>query len=145
MAVKKGTLKRKNNSGTYDEINLQTSAEQVKMADGKTVQAFLDSLPSGGGSNAKVVADITARDALIPEEGLIAYVVDATGDSTVKSGGASYIYDGSNWIKISEFESMDMIIDWTDIQNKPNIVDIKVSATEPVGQKEGDIWIEETV
>ena len=145
MAVKKGILKRKNNSGTYDEINLQTSAEQVKMRDGTTVQAFLDSLPSGGGSNAKVVADITARDALTTAEGLIAYVVDATGDSTVKSGGASYIYDGSNWIKISEFESMDMIIDWTDIQNKPNIVDIKVSATEPTDQIEGDIWIEETV
>ena len=145
MAVKKGILKRKNNSGTYDEINLQTSAEQVKMADGKTVQAFLDSLPSGGGSNAKVVADITARDALTTAEGLIAYVVDATGDSTVKSGGASYIYDGSNWIKISEFESMDMIIDWTDIQNKPNIVHIKVSTTEPIGQIEGDIWIQETV
>ena len=146
MAVKKGTLKRKNGAGTYDEINLKTTAEQVKMTDGTTVQAFLDSLPSGGGSNAKVVADITARDALTnAAEGLIAYVVDATGDSTVKSGGASYIYDGSNWIKISEFESMDMIIDWTDIQNKPNIVDIKVSATEPTGQIEGDIWIQETV
>ncbi len=145
MAVKKGILKRKNNSGTYDEINLQTSAEQVKMRDGTTVQAFLDSLPSGGGSNAKVVADITARDALTTEEGLIAYVMDATGDSTVTAGGASYIYDGSNWVKISEFESMDMIIDWTDIQNKPNIVDIKVSATEPTGQIEGDIWIQETV
>ena len=59
--------------------------------------------------------------------------------------GPPYIYDGSNWIKISEFESMDMIIDWTDIQNKPNIVDIKVSATEPTGQIEGDIWIQETV
>ena len=145
MAVKKGTLKRKNGAGTYDEINLQTSAEQVKMADGKTVQAFLDSLPTGDGAGSKVVADITARDALTTAEGLIAYVVDATGDSTVKSGGASYIYDGSNWIKISEFESMDMIIDWTDIQNKPNIVHIKVSATEPTGQIEGDIWIQETV
>lgn len=99
MAVKKGTLKRKNGAGTYDEINLKTTAEQVKMTDGTTVQAFLDTLPTGGGAGAKVVADITARDALTSEEGLIAYVVDATGDSTVKSGGASYIYDGSNWIK----------------------------------------------
>ncbi len=145
MAVKKGTLKRKNGSGGYDEINLSTSAEQVKMANGTSVQTFLDSLPTGGGAGAKVVADITARDALTPEEGLIAYVVDATGDSTVTSGGASYIYDGSNWIKISEFESMDAVINWTDIQGKPNIVDIKVSATEPTGQIEGDIWIQETV
>ena len=145
MAVKKGTLKRKNGAGTYDEINLKTTAEQVKMTDGTTVQAFLDSLPSAGGAGAKVVADITARDALTTTEGLIAYVVDATGDSTVKVGGASYIYDGSNWIKISEFESMDAVINWTDVQGKPNIVDIKVSATEPTGQIEGDIWIEETV
>ena len=145
MAIKKGTLKRKNSAGTYDEINLKTTAEQVKMKDGTTVQAFLDSLPSAGGVGAKVVADITARDALTPEEGLIAYVVDATGDSTVTAGGASYIYDGSNWVKISEFESMDAVINWTDIQGKPNIVDIKVSATKPTGQVEGDIWIEETV
>ena len=145
MAVKKGTLKRKNGAGTYDEINLKTTAEQVKMTDGTTVQAFLDTLPTGGGAGAKVVADITARDALTSEEGLIAYVVDATGDSTVASGGASYIYDGSNWIKISEFESMDVLVDWTDIQNKPNIVDIQVSSTQPSNQKEGDIWIQETV
>ena len=145
MAVKKGTLKRKNGAGTYDEINLKTTAEQVKMTDGTTVQAFLDSLPSAEGAGAKVVADITARNALTTEEGLIAYVVDATGDSTVKSGGASYIYDGSNWIKISEFESMDVELEWADIKNKPNIIDIQVSATQPSGQKEGDIWIEETV
>ena len=145
MAVKKGTLKRKNVAGTYDEINLKTTAEQVKMADGTSVQAFLDGLSSAGGAGAKVVPDITARDALTSTEGLIAYVVDATGDITVKTGGASYIYDGSNWIKISEFESMDVLVDWTDIQNKPNIVDVQVSATEPAGQKEGDIWIQETV
>lgn len=145
MAVKKGTLKRKNGAGTYDVINLGTTAEQVKMTNGTTVQHFLDNLPSNGGTGAKVVADITARDALTSEEGLIAYVVDATGDSTVKTGGASYIYDGSNWIKISEFESMDVILKWADIQGKPNIVDVKVSSTEPTGQKEGDIWIEETV
>ena len=144
MAVKKGTLKRKNGAGTYDIINLQTTAEQVKMTDGTTVQAFLDSLPAGGGTGAKVVADIPTRDALTPEEGQIVYVKDATGDASVTSGGASYIYDGTNWIKISEFESLDVVLDWANIQNKPNIVDIQVSATEPVGQKEGDIWIEET-
>ena len=145
MAIKKGTLKRKNEEGTYDEINLKTSANQVKMADGTTVQTFLDSLPSGGGSSAKIVADISTRDALTPEEGQIVYVKDATGDSSVTTGGESYIYDGTNWIKISKIENLDAVFDWSSIQNKPNIVDIKIATTEPTGQVDGDIWIEEIV
>ena len=91
MAVKKGTLKRENEAGTYDEINLKTSANQVKMTDGTTVQDFLDSLSSAGGSNVKIVSDIQARDALISEKGQIVYVEDATGDSTVTKGSLAYI------------------------------------------------------
>lgn len=51
-----------------------------------------------------VVADITARDALVVgtgdgevQEGDVAVVTDASGDVNVSSGSASYIYDGTGW------------------------------------------------
>lgn len=66
-----------------------------------------------------VVADITARNALSAFKGLRVYVIDATGDATVASGGADYIYDGSAWIKTGEAESMDVVVDWSNLTNKP--------------------------
>lgn len=115
------------------------------MTDGTTVQDFLDSLSSAGGSNVKIVSDIQARDALISEKGQIVYVEDATGDSTVTKGSLAYIYDGINWRKVAEVETQGDVFEWANILNKPDIVDIKVSTIEPVGQIDGDIWIEEIV
>jgi len=66
-----------------------------------------------------VVADIATRDALTPAQGDQAFVIDATGDPTVDSGGATYIYDGTAWVKISEAESMDVALDWNNIINGP--------------------------
>ena len=66
-----------------------------------------------------VVADIAARDALTSYESLRVHVLDATADSTVASGGAGYIYHNSTWYKTYEDESLDQVIDWTDVQNKP--------------------------
>lgn len=59
---------------------------------------------------AKIVADIAARNALAPTSVVQAYVKDATGDTTVTAGAALYIYDPgtSAWSKIAEFESMDV-------------------------------------
>jgi len=54
-----------------------------------------------------VVADIAARDALVigsgdgeVQKGDISIVVDASADPQVDSGGASYIHDGSVWIRL---------------------------------------------
>ena len=55
-----------------------------------------------------------------------AYVVDATGDSTVTAGGATYLYYPNptlptlpHWMKVSESESLDVVLEWANIQNKP--------------------------
>lgn len=69
--------------------------------------------------DAFVVDDITARDALEKFSGLHALVIDATADETVETGGAEYVCDGTNWIKISELKDLDMIIDWENIQGRP--------------------------
>jgi len=61
------------------------------------------------------------------------YVTDATGDATVTSGGATYLYNSTTttWIKVSEAESMDVILSWANIQNKPtsSVVDIDNAVT----------------
>ena len=72
---------------------------------------------------AAVVNNITARDALNAFSGLHALVIDASADSTVGAGGgAEYVYNGTKWVKISEFNNLDTLVDWSGIQNKPSFV-----------------------
>lgn len=72
---------------------------------------------------AAVVENITARDELDAFEGLHALVIDASADSTVGAGGgAEYVYNGTKWVKISEFNNLDTLVDWSNIQNKPDFV-----------------------
>mgnify|MGYP001773029662 CR=1 FL=1 len=68
-----------------------------------------------------VVNNIRERNALNPTTNVIVFVLDATGDPTVNSGAATYIYDKNNgrWIKIAEWESLDMIIRWDNIVGRP--------------------------
>jgi hypothetical protein len=76
----------------------------------------------GSFNNIVIVADIAARDALAPIAPMQALVIDATTDTTVTAGAATYIYDvtGAVWIKISESESIDLVLQWANIQNKPS-------------------------
>ena len=48
-------------------------------------------------------------------------VLNASGDPTVVSGFAIYIYSATNtqWVKVAEGESMDLVLDWSNITNKP--------------------------
>lgn len=72
-------------------------------------------------SNIIVVPDIAARDALTPTQNEIVLVVDATGDPSVNAGAATYLYElaTTTWIKIAEYESMDVSFDWANILNGP--------------------------
>lgn len=47
---------------------------------------------------------------------------DATGDATVASGGATYLYNvaGAAWVKISEAESMDVSLNWAALVGRPS-------------------------
>ena len=72
-------------------------------------------------------ADITARDALTDViDSQLCWVIDASADSTVTSGAALYLSTVSgnpaevSWTKLAEVESMDLVIGWADIQNKPS-------------------------
>lgn len=74
-----------------------------------------------GMSTLDVVADIAARNALTPSANKLVLVEDATGDTTVASGAATYIYKQAttSWVKISEFESLDLILSWGSIIGRP--------------------------
>lgn len=108
------------------KIHPETCGNMVKLADGSTIEQKIASLTSAvsGQTTTKVVADITARDAIAnPVVGDQAWVIDATGDSTVKTGGAKYIYESAEkgWIKTAEVESMDVSLDWANVENKPEV------------------------
>lgn len=69
----------------------------------------------------EVVADITARNALNPTKNISCFVINATGDGTVTAGSAWYVWNNgtTTWIKVSEFESLDLSLTWASITGKP--------------------------
>ena len=74
-----------------------------------------------GTSHLHVVADIAGRDALAPTVVTQSLVIDATADTSVLSGAATYVFNptDSSWTKISEHESMDVVLQWANIQGRP--------------------------
>lgn len=83
-------------------------------------------------NNLTIVADIAARNALLPlTVSKWVYVIDATGDTTVTSGGATYLYDPSGagtWIKAAEAESLDITLNWSAIVGKPTSTPAAIDA-----------------
>lgn len=66
----------------------------------------------------RVVSNIAERD-LLENKDSIVHVIDASADTTVDSGWAQYIYQDGVWVKIAEKESLDVILNWADIEGKP--------------------------
>lgn len=68
-----------------------------------------------------VVDTIADRLTVDTDKSRYVYVVDASDDSTVTSGGASYLYNTvtEDWVKISESESMDLVLNWNSIIGGP--------------------------
>jgi hypothetical protein len=85
------------------------------------IQAMIDSSLAGMSGGATIVDNIAARNALTPSNGLTVLVVDASADPTVDTGAATYVYRESNtsWVKISEYESLDISLSWANITGKP--------------------------
>lgn len=106
--------------GLYNDIN-------------NLINTAIAGIGPSGINNLHVVDNIAARDALAPIENIIVLVTDATGDNTVSSGGATYVYDVSKtlWKKIGETESMDLVLSWSNINNRPTsaVADIDDAVT----------------
>ena len=138
--------------GVIRQIFPETVAEQVKMADGTTVEARITNLTNAVAQQtvSYVVANIAARDAMASDTNItlhvgdMVWVKDATADNTVTLGAAKYILASFNevegvqtpvWDKYAEAESMDVVIDWSMIQNKPTntVANIDAAVTATVG------------
>ena len=118
------------------------------------VEALINAAMLGIGG-IEVVANIIERDALVLDHNTQVFVIDATGDATVNSGGATYVYQVSNnsFTKISEAESLDVALSWATLVGKPTssvaAIDAAVAAShthpnktqlDQIGQSEsGDI------
>ncbi|BAF36131.1 hypothetical protein [Microcystis phage LMM01] len=85
------------------------------------IQALIDASISGLSGEMPIVANIAARNALSLTKNTQVLVLDATGDPTVASGAATYLYQVSttSWIKLNEAESIDLVLQWANIQGKP--------------------------
>jgi hypothetical protein len=107
----------------YIEIYVSNSAGTAlkRLLTDADIQALIDASISGLAGEMPIVTDIAARNALSPTKNTQVLVLDATGDSTVASGAATYLYRVSttSWIKLSEAESLDLILQWANIQGKP--------------------------
>lgn len=110
-------------SGLVDIYVTGTSASEVRHVISKTeIQSMITQSVSDF-TNIRVLADIAARDAIVSDRNVLALVLDATADTTVSAGAALYVYDAESavkaWSKVSEFESLDVVLEWDAIQNKP--------------------------
>lgn len=79
---------------------------------------------SGDASALEIVADIAARDALVAtlDVNAMILVIDAAGDPTVDAGSALYAYGAATdtVYKLAEYESMDVVVQWSSIQGGPS-------------------------
>lgn len=111
----------------YDSVSDQiqhyvvNSAGVAKRTLVKSDVAAMITAALGTVNQVTVVSNIEARNALNPTNSINVYVEDATGDATVKSGGAAYIYDLPNaiWVKTYDAQSLDVQLTWSALQNKP--------------------------
>lgn len=103
-----------------DSLNLVDNGKLVESylsdyIDQTTHKVLLSALPDTVRAGVTYVADITARDALSAEQKKsLAFVIDATADTTVTQGSAMYVWDATKnsnagaWVKIAEVESLDI-------------------------------------
>lgn len=114
-------------NGSYTESYL-TNSSGVARAIGNSamINALIETALanwSGEASALDIVADIAARDALIVtlDRNAMILVIDASADPTVDAGSALYAYAASTdtTYKLAEYESMDVVVQWSSIQGRP--------------------------
>ncbi|WP_161882174.1 hypothetical protein [Deinococcus alpinitundrae] len=111
-------------NGSYSESYL-TNASGVAKAIGNSamINALIDAKLTAA-STLQHVATIAARNtaASAATANTLYLVTDATSDSSVSSGAALYFYDkaANTQTKIAEYESMDVVLQWSNLQGKPN-------------------------
>lgn len=98
-----------------------TASAVKRIIDQSMIQTMIDDAVDASGG-LTVVDTIAERDGLSPDSNILALVTDASDDPTVSSGAATYVYRNSTseWKKVSESESMDVVLNWSNLQGKPS-------------------------
>ena len=129
MYIVKGT-----DPGLADIYFTNTDATEIRHIISKSDILGLIADAIGGFSTTIIVNTIAERDALTLTTNTMVMVLDATGDVTVTSGAATYVFSAFNttWYKIAEYESLDLVVSWSALQDKPasSITDIDLAVTQ---------------
>jgi hypothetical protein len=105
-------------------------SEAKRVINRADIQAMIDASIAGV-AGLEIVDNIAARDAIInPTNGKHVLVIDATDDPTVDAGGASYVWRASTseWIKLTEYESLDMSFTWSSLVGGPSSTPAQIDA-----------------
>lgn len=128
-----GNVQKFYSEDVYDKSTKQTIAQYIAATN--TEIAGLKSALAGKPA-VEIVADLDARDALEDViSGTLCWVEDATDDDSVDEGAAAYLaqVDGNTvkWVKVAEAESLDVVLQWANIQGKPtsSVTDIDDAVT----------------
>lgn len=113
-------------NGGYAESYLTNKAGVAKsLGNTAMINALADARVTAGLANLnalEIVANIAARNALAGNNrNQMVLVIDATGDATVAAGSALYAFRNSDdtWLKLTEYESLDVVVQWANISGKP--------------------------
>jgi hypothetical protein len=105
-------------NGNYAEAYVTDDSGVAKMM-GNSV--MITQIAGTGDQEVQLYSTIATRDAATLNTNTIVLVTDATADSTVDSGAAMYFYDNTadSFIKVAEFESLDLQLTWSNITGRP--------------------------
>lgn len=113
-------------NGTYAESYVTDSSGTAKsIGNTAMINALATSLINAALADLntlQIASTIAERDALTRGRNFMVLVTDATGDPSVSSGAALYAYsEGSDaFTKVAEYESMDVTLQWANIQGRPS-------------------------
>lgn len=117
-------------NSTFAESYVTSSAGVPKaIGNSEMINSLIDNKIAGM-NLLQIVDTIAQRDALVLTVNTMVLVRDASGDPTVNSGAALYAYSKPNdtFTKIAEYESMDVTLQWSNIQGRPTSTPSQIDA-----------------
>ena len=102
-------------ANAYTDSSIAAATTSINATTDSKIATAIGNLDQS--NSAVYAADIAARDALTMTKNSFVLVADATGDATVTTGAALYFYNVSDdtFMKIAEYESLDLVIPNQDI------------------------------
>lgn len=115
---------------TYAETYVTDNAGVPKMV-GNTVmidQRIAFALSTN--NQVEFAPDFATMNSTTYTKNVTVFVLDASADPTVDAGSAYYFFEqaSGNFYKVSEFESLDLVINWTDIVGGPTSTPAQIDA-----------------